>query len=178
MDRQPLCDTVTEALSIATPALIKAYLVLYNTLSAAGWGYVLYLTATHLVGQDVDTPLLSETWSSISRFLTHVPYFSSLGPYRGSAALWAPWIVRQLPAQWAPVIHRATTAFAAQGWQTSFVQSFMLLDVIHALFGWVRSPVGTVAAQVASRLYIVYGIVGPFEHASLRSCRADSPHVC
>lgn len=42
------------------------------------------------------------------------------------------------------------------------VQSFALLEVLHSLVGLVRAPVTTTAMQVASRLFLVWGVVGLF----------------
>lgn len=45
------------------------------------------------------------------------------------------------------------------GWWTKWTQTLAVLEVVHAALGWVRSPVGTVASQVASRLWTVWGVV-------------------
>lgn len=39
------------------------------------------------------------------------------------------------------------------------VQSLAVMEVVHAVMGLVRSPVFTTAQQVASRLFIVWGIL-------------------
>jgi Protein tyrosine phosphatase-like protein, PTPLA len=67
-----------------------------------------------------------------------------------------------LPAPLQPIFARATTAYSRIGELTRFVQSFALLEVIHALLGWVRSPVTTTTMQVASRLFLVWGITTQF----------------
>ena len=46
------------------------------------------------------------------------------------------------------------------------VQSFAILEIIHSLLGWVRSPVPTTAMQVASRLILVWGIAERYEAVS------------
>ncbi|OXG25313.1 3-hydroxy acyl-CoA dehydratase [Cryptococcus neoformans Ze90-1] len=45
------------------------------------------------------------------------------------------------------------------GWCTKWTQTLAVLEVVHAALGWVRSPLGTVASQVASRLWTVWGVV-------------------
>lgn len=40
-----------------------------------------------------------------------------------------------------------------------WTQTLAVLEVVHAALGWVRSPLGTVASQVASRLWTVWGVV-------------------
>lgn len=47
---------------------------------------------------------------------------------------------------------------------TTVVQSFAVLEIIHAALGWVRSDVVTVAMQVSSRLWSIWGIVETFPH--------------
>lgn len=42
------------------------------------------------------------------------------------------------------------------------MQSFAILEVAHVLLRWVRSPVQTTAMQVASRLFLVWGIAEQF----------------
>lgn len=61
---------------------------------------------------------------------------------------------------------RARSTYTAVGWQTKMVQSFAILEVIHSLLGWVRSPVTTTAMQVASRFTLVWGIAGQYEAVS------------
>jgi very-long-chain (3R)-3-hydroxyacyl-CoA dehydratase len=41
-----------------------------------------------------------------------------------------------------------------------------VLEVLHALFGWVRSPLPTTVMQVASRLFLVWGVADRFETVS------------
>ena len=38
-------------------------------------------------------------------------------------------------------------------------QTAAILEVLHSLVGLVRAPVGTTAMQVASRLWLVWGIL-------------------
>ncbi|WEW61718.1 protein tyrosine phosphatase-like protein [Emydomyces testavorans] len=41
-------------------------------------------------------------------------------------------------------------------------QSLALLEIVHAAMGIVRAALGTTAMQVASRLVVVYGVMGMF----------------
>lgn len=41
-------------------------------------------------------------------------------------------------------------------------QSLAILEILHSLLGLVRAPVVTTAMQVASRLLLVWGVMGPF----------------
>jgi hypothetical protein len=40
----------------------------------------------------------------------------------------------------------------------AFVQTFATLEIIHALLGWVKTPLPTTLMQVSSRLYSVWGV--------------------
>lgn len=41
-------------------------------------------------------------------------------------------------------------------------QSLAILEILHSLLGLVRAPIVTTAMQVASRLLLVWGVMGPF----------------
>ncbi|TFK68715.1 PTPLA-domain-containing protein [Pluteus cervinus] len=90
------------------------YLVLYNTLAALGWCYVLSLLLFH-----------------------------------------------EYEAMRAPA--SASALFSRIGAVTRVVQTSAALEIMHALLRWVRSPLLTTTAQVFSRLFLVWGIVGPFQ---------------
>lgn len=45
---------------------------------------------------------------------------------------------------------------------TRWVQTLMLLEVVHSAIGIVRSPLVTAAIQVASRILVVWGVLYPF----------------
>ena len=48
-------------------------------------------------------------------------------------------------------------------------QSFAVVEVLHAAAGLVRSPIFTAAQQVASRLFIVWGILWLVPEAASKS---------
>ncbi|KAG6820974.1 hypothetical protein H0H93_008603 [Arthromyces matolae] len=139
----------------ATPALIKYYLVFFNVVSAIGWSYLLVLTIIHLFNLDGGSPAsisTSQTASStLSRFLSSLPFFKS-----------SPSFEARLHPALRPVYRRATTTYTRVGAPTAVVQSLAVFEVFHVLFGFVRSPLPTTAAQVASRLFLVWGIVEQF----------------
>ncbi|KAI0046079.1 PTPLA-domain-containing protein [Auriscalpium vulgare] len=122
-------------------APVKAYLIAYNLLSTAAWGYVLLLTVNHLRTPGAEGSTLAKKlfWG------TSVPAF--------------------VPPALAPLYQRATTAYAAVGDTTKYVQSAALLEVLHVLLGLVRSPLPTTAMQVASRLFLVWGVADRFPAA-------------
>lgn len=54
------------------------------------------------------------------------------------------------------------TTYARVGPQTAFVQTFAVLEVLHVLLGWVKSPLATAGMQVSSRLFLIWGVTEQF----------------
>lgn len=141
--------------------LIRYYLIFYNVSSAIGWSVVLYNTIKHLAGL---TPLAQVAYatstptakSALIRMFSSYGFVKALLPFKAQ-------VEASIPAQWVPLFERTKTSFAAVGWQTALVQSFAVLEVLHVLLGWVRSPLITTALQVASRLNLVWVIADRFE---------------
>lgn len=117
--------------------LLKAYLVAFNLVSAAGWLYVLVGAAAHLADSSAPT-------AASARFASLFAHAHALEKY--------------VPAGLVPLVRRAATTHAAVGQRTAVVQTLALLEVVHSLLRWVRSPLATVAMQVSSRLFVVWGI--------------------
>jgi very-long-chain (3R)-3-hydroxyacyl-CoA dehydratase len=113
--------------------LIKAYLVTYNLLSAAGWSFVLYRTISHL--------------SAFQSFPTPGPFL---------------WIPSFIPADLVPLYQRACTTYHAVGATTASVQTAAVLEILHVLLGFVRSSLATTTIQVASRVFSVWAIAACF----------------
>lgn len=116
---------------------VKLYLVAYNLVSAALWGYVLVLTVAHFL----EEPTVGEKVSNFVKF------------FAGPSSL--------LPD---PIKHFVTRLSGAYDYKhlgaiTKWTQTLAALEVVHAATGLVRSPVGTTAMQVASRLWTVWGVV-------------------
>ncbi|GBE80704.1 Probable very-long-chain (3R)-3-hydroxyacyl-CoA [Sparassis crispa] len=132
------------------PAVIKYYLVLYNLLSTLGWSYVLFATLTHFL---TSAPPSSRLASYLPAFLTHS--FPFLQTHR-----WE----KYAPPELIPLFRRASSTYAAVGGVTAIVQSFAVLEIVHALLGWVRSSPLTTFSQVYSRLYVVWGVLHLFPH--------------
>ncbi|KAF9047269.1 PTPLA-domain-containing protein [Panaeolus papilionaceus] len=117
---------------------MKAYLVLYNAASAVAWSWILVTTIIHLFNLDGKSDV-----------------FPNPDPYSAS-------LRNSLPPAFQPIYARASTTFSRVGLQTAIIQSFAAFEVLHALLGWVRSPVPTAAMQVASRLFLVWGVAEQF----------------
>lgn len=123
--------------------LTKYYLIAYNVASCLGWGLVLYATLAHL--------FTAPTPSKLKRIFSSTP----------KPPQW-------LPAALHPLVQRARTAYGPGdvGSVVRLVQTGALLEVVHVLFGMVRSPLVTTAMQVASRIYLVWGITESFPAVS------------
>ncbi|PAV18521.1 tyrosine phosphatase [Pyrrhoderma noxium] len=159
-----------------TSSLVHCYLIAYNILSALGWSYIFFTLLVHLSGlsnSNTSSAFGTTSSSKIGSFFSYLstPFQSahaSLSAYASARYykhLNAVAISSYFPKFFHPLIFRASSAYEAVGTQTTIVQSFALLEVIHAALGWVRSPVATTAAQVSSRLFLVWGVVEQFEVA-------------
>lgn len=142
----------------AVSPLLKAYLVAYNIFSALGWAYVLGLTLTHLFDLDGNADAV-QTYSKgatsvLSRFMSKV-----LGSTPST-------VESRLPPFLQPIYHRSASTYVRVGIQTAIVQTFAVLEVVHVLLGWVRSPLQTTVMQVSSRLFLVWGIADQFPEVS------------
>ncbi|KAJ7703262.1 PTPLA-domain-containing protein [Mycena rosella] len=145
-----------------TPAFVKYYLLAYNVLSTLGWGYILVITLIHLSnldGKSSNARVVASAPSTFSRVLSSIPFFKSATP--GVSLT----IESRLPTYLQPIYRRSTTTYARVGGTVAIVQTCAILEVVHSLLGWVRSPLQTTAMQVASRLWIVWGIVQQFDVA-------------
>jgi very-long-chain (3R)-3-hydroxyacyl-CoA dehydratase len=148
----------------------RYYLIAYNVLSALGWLYILSLTITHLTNLDgsqssVIPEKAREATSTFSRFLTSLPFLKS-SPVLTTTALES-----KVPPILRPFYRRATTAFVRVGWPVTLVQSFAVLEVLHVAAKLVKSSLPTTAVQVASRIYLTWGILLRFP-----SVRTLSPY--
>ncbi|KAF8520332.1 PTPLA-domain-containing protein [Hysterangium stoloniferum] len=147
------------------PSPEDEYLVIYNVLSALGWSYVFYTTCMHLASPTDLSPVAAVTpmptaKSALPHMLSSFPLFQPTLPQTVECPSQS-----CIPPTLLSLFDRAKTTYAAVGWQTAAVQSFAFLEVIHCLLGWVRSPIMTTAAQVASRLILVWGIAYQYEAA-------------
>ncbi|KAF7321331.1 FCP1-like proteiny domain-containing protein [Mycena kentingensis (nom. inval.)] len=150
-----------KAAKSGNPSFVKYYLLAYNVLSALGWGYILILTLVHLSNLDgrsdnVPKPMAAVAPSAFSRFMSSIPFFKSAPPPAAIS------IQSRLPSFLKPVYSRSMSTYTRVGNTVLVVQTFAVLEVAHVLLKWVRSPFQTTAMQVASRLWIVWGIVQQF----------------
>ncbi|KAJ6593839.1 PTPLA-domain-containing protein [Mycena capillaripes] len=152
----------SEKAKLGNPAFVKYYLLAYNVLSTLGWAYILVLTLVHLFNLDGKSskpaPVIT-TPSTFTRLMSSIPFFKS--PTPGVTLT----IESRLPAFLQPVYRRSMTTYPRIGGTVAIVQTCAILEVAHTLLGWVRSPLQTTAMQVASRLWIVWGIVQQFDVA-------------
>lgn len=146
----------------SVPPLVKYYLVAYNVLSTLGWATVLIFTIIHVFDLDGASSSIPGSKPETATSVLH-RFVSSFAPTKYVKYITNASLEAQLHPALIPLYRRSTTTYVRVGSLTAFVQSFALLEVVHVLLGWVRSPLQTTAMQVASRLFLVWGIVEPFE---------------
>lgn len=156
---------MTKAPSQPPSPAIKYYLIAYNTITSLLWSYLLVLVILHLFFPSTLTssatklnPLPNtQTYPTASSYLKgHLQHFFSLP----SAAKRHPEVAKASGALGA-LVQRARTTYRAGGIgvATALIQSLAVLEVVHAVVGWTKSPVQTTIMQVASRLIVVWWIV-------------------
>ena len=133
--------------SKAPNAIVKYYLLAYNVVACLGWSYILITLITHILSSTAPPPANQKTSNILTRLVSSIPYLQS-----------TPQVGLNLHPYLAPYLKRATTAFDKVGETTAWVQTLAILEIIHAALGLVRSPLGTTAMQVFSRLALVWGI--------------------
>jgi len=138
----------------------NAYLVTYNILSALGWSYILYTTVLHVLeftpAPPIQTSASATASTAFQRLLSRVPLtLRNATPLTQVKAK----VYESIPPAVLPLLNRAKTLYSVGGPAVALVQSFAVLEVLHVLMGLVRSPLATTGMQVASRLFLVWGIV-------------------
>lgn len=133
---------------MAQSLFVRGYLIAYNLVSFFGWALILSTTIKHLL-------LGPQTFSAPQRFAAEA--LAALRPFRA-------WFQEKyvahpyLPTFAVEVLERASLLHRHVGALVALVQSAAVLEIVHAALGWVRSPVPTTVIQVASRLWLVWGI--------------------
>jgi very-long-chain (3R)-3-hydroxyacyl-CoA dehydratase len=105
--------------------------------------------------------------SIVQTVLSHLPSTLRKAAPLSEQAKAKVWV--SIPAFLIPYVQRAKTFYAVAGPEVAFVQSFAILEVVHVILGLVPSPLVTTAMQVASRLWIIWGVVEQFPEVSTLS---------
>lgn len=135
------------------PAPIKYYLVFFNFLSFFGWVIVLSTLVKHLaMGPQPFSFPVKFAAEILARFR-----LVKIGIVKSYSHLF--------PEPVAQLLERASNSHTFVGSVVALVQSLAILEVVHAAIGWVRSPVATTAIQVASRLFMVWGVTERYSQA-------------
>ncbi|SNX81318.1 related to PHS1 - essential 3-hydroxyacyl-CoA dehydratase of the ER membrane [Melanopsichium pennsylvanicum] len=143
----------TKPIKKGPPAPIRYYLVFFNFLSFFGWVIVLSTLVKHLaLGPQPFSPPVKLAADILSRFR-----LVKIGIVKSYSHLF--------PERIAQLVERASNSHTFVGSVVALVQSLAVLEVIHAAIGWVRSPVATTAIQVASRLFMVWGVTERYSQA-------------
>jgi len=135
-----------------TSKYVGYYLVTYNMLSSLAWGYILVVITMRLVGiaTAAYTAAPPHTATSVfARLATNIPVLRTFAPATSQT---------RLPLIFQRVINRSDKSYAALGLQTAIIQSFAVLEVLHAYLHWRSSRVSTTAVQVVLRLILVSDI--------------------
>lgn len=132
---------------------VRFYLILFNFVSFFGWVIVLSTLIKHLaLGPQPLSPPVKFAADILSRFR-----LVKIGIVKSYSHLF--------PKPIADLVERASTAHTFVGSAVALVQSLAILEVVHAAVGFVRSPVITTAIQVASRLFMVWGVTERYSQA-------------
>ncbi|WWC95296.1 hypothetical protein V866_002157 [Kwoniella sp. B9012] len=139
LDKERLQRKGNEVKPTLTP--VKVYLLFYNLISALLWGHLLYIVLLFII-----TP------RSTASTIQHAPssFFARLFPSTSSTPSPINRFIEHFSGSY---------DFKGLGWKTKYVQSLAALEILHTALGWVRSPLGTVASQVFSRVWTVWGVV-------------------
>jgi hypothetical protein len=170
-------STLAKTLPAQSP-LLTAYLVAYNTLSLLAWSYVLYTTVQFITTPHVVPPVSSSSATGAlsatgkakefigglgSRWFGFPPVQTS--PVTASAPRHAGITI---PSKLA-VLLSGSYAYKNLGPAVVWTQTGALLEVVHAALGMVKSSPVTVGMQVASRIWMVWGVVEQREEVSSTS---------
>lgn len=142
------------------PTAVKYYLVTFNIVSALGWAFVLVGIVNHLFSASSSATERKTAVSAFSRIVASIPYIKEAAPLSAR-------VQSRIPPALLPYYNKAASTYASVGPETVLIQTFAVLEVVHAALGWVKSPLVTTAMQVASRLFLVWGVVEQFEVVSL-----------
>lgn len=113
----------------------------YNAVSALLWLNILALTLNAVITHPPATSIISSK--------------STLGKLFGAG------ILPPQPSAIGGALERLRNNYTVGGLGTwvKWTQTLALLEIVHSALGWVRSPLATTGAQVASRIYTVWGVV-------------------
>jgi len=136
---------------------VHYYLIAYNVLSFIGWSYILGHAVYH-EASGYWAPATVRLKSQITSLLRAIsPSAPSLMTSATLNYLFPSWLH--------PLTIQASTMYAAVGLEVKIIQSFAILEVLHAALGWVKAPIGTTVMQVGSRLTLVWGVADHFDQA-------------
>jgi very-long-chain (3R)-3-hydroxyacyl-CoA dehydratase len=150
--------------------VFETWIFFYNLVQFGGWTW-LFLELVTQVGRFLKTKCFTAGLSSGFGALFEWPAL------RCSGYVLLGW--------WTPPPLRPFFGFANRNWQVFeaqllgstlqlllVFQTLTLLELVHAMLGWVRASPGTTALQICSRLFVLWLIVGRFASALAQSTNA------
>ena len=172
---------------------IGVYLILYNITTTLLWSYLLVLVIYHLFLAPTTRPAplnpfpQAASYPTASSFIrSHLRNIFSLSTPSPASPVskTAAGVTSALEGILSALVEKARTTYSSRGIgvYTAFVQSAAILEVVHALFRWTKSPLVTTIMQVASRLIVVWWIGEGYEPvcrqcSTLRGLLADALHI-
>lgn len=147
-------------------------MILYNTLSCLGWGYVCVTTFLYLT--NVPLPeIFGSTSKGASIFsfqilVDYVKLVEDLFKEAKKGLLPSNNVLIAVPIQLFDLYNRMTTTYDVVGCTVAIVQTAAALEVIHSITGLVKSPLPTAVVQVYSRLFLVWGVTQKYEQVCYR----------
>lgn len=144
---------------MAQGRLARGWLVAFNLLSFFGWSVILTTLIKFMIvgGPQSYVSLPVEMCERLLRPLRPFRIYTFTS-YKTD---------KSLPKVLATVLDRGATFHGYAGAIVATVQSLAVLEVVHALLGLVKTPVPTTVIQVASRLWLVWGISERYQQSSL-----------
>lgn len=151
--------------SIEANSLVTAYLVVYNTISLLCWSVILFKTVSFIL-QRPTVPHLDNTKILPTSASAKLSSLLSLGASKlQNHVSRSQTATAGIPIPPTGILSKLRTYLGGSyvyedlGPWVVLTQTGALLEVLHAALGWVRSSPVTVAMQVASRIFMVWGIV-------------------
>ena len=138
----------------AMPGAVRAYLVTYNLVCFLGWLRILIGIIQFMVQGSQSRPIMYN-WS-----------LELLERVRPLMVTIAPPSYRDWPFPVNVVLQRASGMHAYVGSAVLVMQSTAVLEVVHALLGWVKANPMVVAMQVASRVLILWFVSEQYQAAA------------
>ncbi|KZT56148.1 PTPLA-domain-containing protein [Calocera cornea HHB12733] len=136
---------------------LRYYLIAYNVLSCLAWSWILGRCLHHEI---------SGYWAGPSAQLK-AQMLSLLRAMNPTApSLFTSAVFNYMLPKWLhPLVNQASTMYAEIGLEVKIVQTLAIMEVFHAMLGFVKSSAFVTTMQVFSRYALVWGIADYYDQA-------------